>query len=121
MYKRKFIIVILIGIIIALNLTVSPILSHVTCQSAHAETIEQNPNANESSTLQPAENDSIFNRIFGSRQDSIREQESWQVRVIRAFISFSLALPVWRFARGKICPYFSAIRMSPRLRSCSQW
>src|SRR5262245_38090885 len=91
MYKRKFIIVILIGVIFALKPTDSPILSQVACQTAYAETIEQNPNANDSSTQQPAQNDSIFNRIFGSRQDSIREQESWRGRVIRAFISFSLA------------------------------
>ncbi|MCI0666148.1 MAG: hypothetical protein L0220_34275, partial [Acidobacteria bacterium] len=68
MSKRKFMLVILIGVTSALSLTDSPVLGHLTCHRAHAEAIEQNP------TPPPAQNGSFFTRIFGSQQVSMQAQ-----------------------------------------------
>jgi hypothetical protein len=83
--------VILVAVIVALNLVAGPTLAHLTHQKVQGEEIAQTPNADTASTLQPAQNDPFFTRIFGPQPETGQVQESWPARVIRALISFSLA------------------------------
>lgn len=91
MYRHKIIVVILIGVIFVLGFADSPILGDLTCPKAHAEEIEQNPDATTPVVPPPAQNDSFITRIFGSQEESFLAQGSWLARVIKALISFSLA------------------------------
>src|SRR5262245_39419630 len=71
-------------------LTASPTLDHYGFHSTtHAVHAAQTSDDNPAPT--PDQNNSTFNRIFGSPPETAHTQVSWITRTIKAFISFSLA------------------------------
>jgi hypothetical protein len=67
------------------------ILAASTDRTMRAEAMAQTPDAGAAATPAPEQNNSIFNRIFGSQPEPLHTQGSWLERMLRAFISFSLA------------------------------
>ncbi len=89
------------GLFLALTLLVRPISGHLTPFEAPARKVDQSgvgfstlsaeAGLNQPPSPTPTQNDSLFERLFGSQPSPATTHESWSTRVIKALLSFALA------------------------------